>query len=163
MAMKKTTTKNNNIYNKKTKNLVLLEIFMFTVLIIYSSMNMYFDYSALIAIIKEGNDVIFDSFNFMYQVLLFPINTIMMTISIIIMILILKKTITRKNYMFLPNALIFFNFIINVIFHPGLNDIKNFNIFFVKDYAILLIVFIYSMYSVFYQLIKRQIQLNTTA
>jgi hypothetical protein len=137
---------------KRTRNLFLLELMMFTVHAIYSSINLYFDASAFFAIIKEGNNVVFDSFNFFYRIVLFPVNAILVITSLILMTAIFKKAKDKRFQAILPNALILANFILNVSFHPGLKDIKRFNVSFIKDDAILLAILCISIYSIISQI-----------
>ncbi len=147
---------------KPIKNLLFLELAMFSVITIYSSINLYYDSYAFIKIVKEGNNVVFDSFNFFYQIVLFPVNGILVITSLALMIAILKKARGKRVQTILLSTLIVANFVLNVVFHPGLKDIQKFNIFFIKDYLFLLTLFLVSAYSVIFKIRRFTLTISTS-
>jgi hypothetical protein len=134
---------------------LLARITAFLLLLFVSIINLTTNFAVVKTLISERLSYQFDSWNFLYQLILLPIDAVLYFLAILLIAVALKLSGDRKHILLLPVYIIFLKVLLLMYFRPGPISSREFDLAFLRDYAIDCLMFLFAAIGLLIHIIKR--------
>ena len=131
-----------------------VRIVAFLLLMFVSAINLYLAFPAVKTVMEEGISYRFESWNFMFWVFIVPFNLVLYVLAILFLILAIRKNKKFRLLLTLPLFILLLKLFLSIFFSHGLKDIELFNLALVRDYAIDCFLFLLSLFSLVFHIVK---------